>query len=365
MVGCQLVDRAGAIDLGIRRRPRRSRASARMHSTSDLGRIEIITPAAASRSCARSEDVIASRSLRYANATLTDHTPRVHRGVNRGIAGTDNRCAAGGKYVAQKSATRDTKLYLDRAAGLSRNSHPGHHTLVALMHQAAEPLSPRRRWRNRASLRRRASGRSVVYNLRFPGQYYDQETGLNYNYYRDYDPNLGRYIESDPIGLIGGSWSTYGYVNGEPLTLADSTGLAPHDSFPSPEAAAIDALKYISSKPDRCKTEYGGYVYKEWSLFGPPTYTYDEPTGLGQTGGAMPALPVFHLTYADFHNHPLLPGYDYNHYSPPDKDGSDALNIPGYLLTPTGPILRYTPVPGRPEGGNVSQVGQSDCACKR
>ncbi len=42
------------------------------------------------------------------------------------------------------------------------------------------------------------------FNLRFPGQYYDAETGLHYNYFRDYDPSIGRYVESDPIGLMGG-----------------------------------------------------------------------------------------------------------------------------------------------------------------
>jgi RHS repeat-associated protein len=43
-------------------------------------------------------------------------------------------------------------------------------------------------------------GKTVAFNLRFPGQYFDQETELNYNYFRDYDPMTGRYIESDPIG---------------------------------------------------------------------------------------------------------------------------------------------------------------------
>ena len=43
-----------------------------------------------------------------------------------------------------------------------------------------------------------------VFNLRFPGQYFDAETNLNYNYARDYDPTTGRYVESDPIGLNGG-----------------------------------------------------------------------------------------------------------------------------------------------------------------
>ena len=58
-----------------------------------------------------------------------------------------------------------------------------------------------------------------------PGQYYQAETGLNYNYFRDYDPQTGRYIESDPIGLGGGSYSTYAYANGNPVSPSDPLGL--------------------------------------------------------------------------------------------------------------------------------------------
>lgn len=62
------------------------------------------------------------------------------------------------------------------------------------------------------------------YSLRFPGQYFDAETGLHYNYFRDYEPHTGRYIESDPIGL-GGGLNTFAYVNGNPVVRLDLFGL--------------------------------------------------------------------------------------------------------------------------------------------
>ena len=64
----------------------------------------------------------------------------------------------------------------------------------------------------------------VPYNIRFPGQYYQTETGLNYNMNRDYDPATGRYIETDPIGQYAGV-NTYGYVHANPISRADPGGL--------------------------------------------------------------------------------------------------------------------------------------------
>jgi RHS repeat-associated protein len=66
---------------------------------------------------------------------------------------------------------------------------------------------------------------SFAYNLRFPGQYYDSEAGRHYNWMRDYDPQTGRYLQADPIGLSGGM-NRYGYVGGRPLTSVDPMGLA-------------------------------------------------------------------------------------------------------------------------------------------
>jgi RHS repeat-associated protein len=60
--------------------------------------------------------------------------------------------------------------------------------------------------------------------LRFPGQYFDIETGLHYNHYRDYDANLGRYGRSDPIGLLAGL-NTYAYIHSSPLDATDPLGL--------------------------------------------------------------------------------------------------------------------------------------------
>ncbi|KAG9602228.1 hypothetical protein KCV01_g7290, partial [Aureobasidium melanogenum] len=67
-----------------------------------------------------------------------------------------------------------------------------------------------------------------IYNLRFPGQQYDAESGLMYNVNRDYDPSSGRYIQSDPIGLNGGP-STYSYVGGNPFIHYDALGLCDPD----------------------------------------------------------------------------------------------------------------------------------------
>ncbi len=62
------------------------------------------------------------------------------------------------------------------------------------------------------------------FNLRFAGQYFDEESNLSYNYYRSYCPTCGRYTQPDPIGLDGGL-NPFAYVEGNPLSLTDPKGL--------------------------------------------------------------------------------------------------------------------------------------------
>jgi RHS repeat-associated protein len=66
---------------------------------------------------------------------------------------------------------------------------------------------------------------TFAYNLRFPGQLFDGQAGLHQNYFRDFDPAVGRYVESDPIGLVGGGANTYAYVAADPLLNLDPFGL--------------------------------------------------------------------------------------------------------------------------------------------
>jgi RHS repeat-associated protein len=93
-----------------------------------------------------------------------------------------------------------------------------------------------------------------ISNLRFPGQYLDAETGLRYNYFRDYDPNTGRYLESDPLGLTAGV-NTYSYSRNAPVLLADPDGAFPYTVHCFALRQAV--IRTCKQTPRRCENADG------------------------------------------------------------------------------------------------------------
>ncbi len=92
-------------------------------------------------------------------------------------------------------------------------------------------------------------------NLRFPGQYADSDIGLNQNYFRDYAPNFGRYIEADPIALMGGI-NTFDYVGQRVIIGHDQLGLF-FDGLPFPYGPELPSLPPVPPGPfgDICGPE--------------------------------------------------------------------------------------------------------------
>lgn len=108
---------------------------------------------------------------------------------------------------------------------------------------------------------------ALTFNLRFPGQFYDVESGMFYNYQRDYIPGIGRYAQSDPIGLAGGQASTFAYVGSNPLSYSDPLGLWASDAhdyfidrmFPDLSPELRNIIKEGSGYADSPK--YQGELY--------------------------------------------------------------------------------------------------------
>ncbi len=86
----------------------------------------------------------------------------------------------------------------------------------------------------------------VTNNLRFPGQYFDEATGLHHNHFRDYDPETGRYLQPDPIGLAAGL-NPYAYVVNNPLKRADPNGLCPWCVVGAGVGAGYEGLRQFHS----------------------------------------------------------------------------------------------------------------------
>ncbi|MES2801344.1 MAG: RHS repeat-associated core domain-containing protein [Bdellovibrionota bacterium] len=117
------------------------------------------------------------------------------------------------------------------------------------------------------------------FNLRFPGQMYDNFSGLVYNYFRDYDPTVGRYVQSDPIGLAGGI-STYSYVIANPLTHRDTKGLQTSNVLRFPIERVRRTSTVVRQSPRALRIAGGGS-----RLLGPIGWLYMSGEAGLQIGG--------------------------------------------------------------------------------
>ncbi|MDL5367279.1 DUF4329 domain-containing protein [Xanthomonas sp. NCPPB 2654] len=210
-----------------------------------------------------------------------------------------------------------------------------------------------------------SDGTAFVFDMRFPGQRYDAATGFNQNYFRDYDPGIGRYSQSDPIGLNGGI-NTYSYVGGNSVNRTDPLGLAPGDCYPTKDKAGANAINDINYTSIREGAEYAGRIYRNPN----GTFSYTSPSR-GSMAGSSPG-PVGPNSVGDYHTHGANdPGYDNENFSNPDITGITADNAAaqngniGYLGTPAGKIKKYDPNTGNTTVLPYPKPNNGDaCTCR-
>jgi RHS repeat-associated protein len=138
------------------------------------------------------------------------------------------------------------------------------------------------------------------YSGRRSGEYYDKETGKIHNGYRSLDTGIGRYIQSDPIGLLGGV-NTYGHVGGNPLKFTDPLGLVPPGGEGDWSWPDIPRKKQEQPCPAKEPEPNYGYCLGEVGPLGP----LPGPLGLSVAGNALTMTrsivasgAVLYLSYA-------------------------------------------------------------------
>jgi RHS repeat-associated protein len=185
--------------------------------------------------------------------------------------------------------------------------------------------SPRTHWRNHRSVRRCASGRSV------------------YNYFRDYDPAVGRYVESDPIGLAGGSYSTYSYAGSNPISNFDPSGLYCTSSGGTTTCSYPGGPTFQIPTPSGFPAYLGPNGLANFFLY--HSYDVSKPLGCANPASVMQALI----------NNPT-PGAS-NPATPPPSGTSNNANVFGLFSNPVTSYLTQDINTGAPVVVNVTQAG--------
>jgi RHS repeat-associated protein len=141
----------------------------------------------------------------------------------------------------------------------------------------------------------------IVQDLRLPGQEYDSVTGWNHNGFREYVPGLGRYVESDPIGLSGGI-NAYAYVGGNPLNRIDPLGLRDYSDAETQQEFLCPAFRSATAGP----------IAGLWNIFNNSRYFYEYigPYDFGHNAHQHDTFNVdgYELTASQFGNY--IAGYE-------------------------------------------------------
>lgn len=148
-------------------------------------------------------------------------------------------------------------------------------------------------WNDNAFGAQAKTGNGNLY-LRFPGQYYDVETGLHYNINRHYDPSSGRYIQSDPIGLAGGL-ASYSYVDSAPLQDIDLLGLKKVILFGERDPMFLQRANEYKDDPNACLVYSHGSPSFIYDTRGSTTKRMDDPqqiVNLLKAEGCTSNMPV-------------------------------------------------------------------------